>query len=493
MSVTVTTTESWGSRLGGAFKGILVGIVLVLGAIALLWWNEGRSVKRADSLQECQKITVSVPSSKLDPQYNGKPIHTTGKAIVNGELADPLFPKVKVKAISLSRNVEMYQWEEESHSKTEKNTGGSTTTTTTYTYKTAWHDSVIDSSAFKESGHNNPAQMAVGQDKWDAAEVTLGAFRLPVAQARTLPSKEFKPNVPESAAQPLAGQAIAQPAAGQAAQGQAVAQPGVGQAVNPQAAPQGQAAPGQPQPPANANPNAAAPTPAVPANAAQVASTVANALLPPAVPEGAIVVNGRVFRYVGGYWYSSVNSTTPNPAAPQVGDLRIAHTYVPEQDASVIAVQQDGTFTAFTAKNGYTVFEIVGGIKPMDAMFASAMEANKMMTWLLRLLGLVVMFVGFKLIFAPLAVLADVLPFFGNLVGYGTSFIAFILAAGLSLLTIGVAWVFYRPLLGIALLVVGVGLIVYLFKGRGQKTAAPAAADNVPAPTDNVPPAAPQA
>lgn len=465
MSVTVTTTQSWGSRVGGAFKGILVGIALVLGAIALLWWNEGRSVKRADSLQECQKITVSVSSDKVDPQFNGKPIHTTGKALVTGELADPLFPKVKVKAISLSRNVEMYQWEEEQHTSTEKNTGGSTTTTTTYTYKTAWHGSVIDSSSFREGGHNNPAQMAVEKQEWDAMEVTLGAFRLPVDKARTLPSKEFKPDVPQTAAQPVAGQVV---------NGQVVAQ--------------GQAAPGQPQATVTVtNANGTTQT-VVPANAAQVAGTVAGALLPGAIPEGAIVVNGRVFRYTGGYWYSG-----NNPAAPQVGDLRIAHTYVPEQDASVIAVQQDNTFTAFTAKNGYQVFEITGGIKSVDEMFAAAMEANKMMTWLLRLLGFVIMFVGFKMIFAPLEVLADVLPFLGNLVGYGTGFIAFILAAGLSLLTIGVAWVFYRPLLGIALLVVGVGLIVYLFKGRGQKTAAPAPADSVPAPNDNVPPAAPQA
>ena len=185
MSVVETTTESWGSRLGGALKGILFGIVLVLLAIGLLFWNEGRAVKRAGSLAECRKVTVSVPADRIDPQNNGKPVHTTGKALVRGpELADPLFPAVKVKAISLQRKVEMYQWQEHSKSNTKKNTGGSTTTTTTYTYSMGWSSSLIDSTSFKEKGHDNPAQMPVEAAEFAAAEVTLGAFRAVLIRAQ---------------------------------------------------------------------------------------------------------------------------------------------------------------------------------------------------------------------------------------------------------------------------------------------------------------------
>ena len=68
------------------------------------------------------------------------------------------------------------------------------------------------------------------------------------------------------------------------------------------------------------------------------------------------------------------------------------------------------------------------------------------------------MFFGFSFIFKPLAVVADVLPLAGTIVGVGTGIFAFLLAAPLSLITISIAWIFYRPLIGIPLLLLaGVG------------------------------------
>ena len=52
MAVEETTTESWGSRLGGSIKGVFVGGVLFIAGIPLLFWNEGRSVKTTQALEE---------------------------------------------------------------------------------------------------------------------------------------------------------------------------------------------------------------------------------------------------------------------------------------------------------------------------------------------------------------------------------------------------------------------------------------------------------
>ncbi len=38
--------QSWFSRLGDAVKGIVFGVVLVGLSLAVLFWNEGRAVKR---------------------------------------------------------------------------------------------------------------------------------------------------------------------------------------------------------------------------------------------------------------------------------------------------------------------------------------------------------------------------------------------------------------------------------------------------------------
>lgn len=116
---------------------------------------------------------------------------------------------------------------------------------------------------------------------------------------------------------------------------------------------------------------------------------------------------------------------------------------------SVIAKQTANSFEPFVAKAGGTIEMLETGTVSADAMFTAAHQANKFMTWLLRLVGFILMFVGFSLLFRPLSVLADVVPMIGSIVGVGTGFVSFLLSLPLSLLVISVAWIFYRPLVGI--------------------------------------------
>ena len=98
-----------------------------------------------------------------------------------------------------------------------------------------------------------------------------------------------------------------------------------------------------------------------------------------------------------------------------------------------------------------------------------------MLTWLLRLDGFICMTAGLNLVLRPLSVVVDVLPIVGTIVGAGTGSVAFLIAAPASLLTIAIAWLFYRPLLGITLIVIAVALTVVL------KRKLKAAKDNVQA------------
>ena len=90
-------------------------------------------------------------------------------------------------------------------------------------------------------------------------------------------------------------------------------------------------------------------------------------------------------------------------------------------------------------------------------MFAEAKAGNAMLTWILRLLGFVMMFAGLFIIFRPLAVVADVLPLAGDLLRVGLGLFSGLITAALSLFTISVAWLFYRPLLGIPLMLLAIG------------------------------------
>lgn len=162
-----------------------------------------------------------------------------------------------------------------------------------------------------------------------------------------------------------------------------------------------------------------------------------------------------------------------DPAAPNIGDTRITFKVVKPTEVSVIAQQKGESFAPYVAKAGGTIELLQTGVRTAAEMIQKAQDDNKLLTWILRLVGFVVMLVGLGLMLKPLSVIADVVPFVGSIVGAGTGLIAFLVSAVLSLTTIAIAWIVYRPLLGGALLVVAVVLIV-LIKGKlGAKPGEP--------------------
>ncbi len=176
---TETTSESWFSRIGNSLKALIFGLLLFVISFPLLFWNEGRAVKTAKSLNEGESVTVSVASDAVDPANEGKLIHTTAMATTEELLRDEMFG-IETNAIRLTRVAEMYQWKETKEQKRKKKLGGGTETKTTYTYNKAWSPQVIDSDNFKQSdGHKNPDSMPVSGNSTDAGNVALGAFRLP--------------------------------------------------------------------------------------------------------------------------------------------------------------------------------------------------------------------------------------------------------------------------------------------------------------------------
>jgi len=175
---TQVTSQSWFSRIGGAFKGVLFGLLLFVIAFPLLSWNESRTVNTFKKLEGGRGIVVTVDSASVDAANEDALIHVMGKADTELTLTDPVFG-VSAQAIKLNRVVEMYQWEEDSDSTTKKKVGGSEETTTTYTYAKTWSISAIDSSGFeKPAGHENPGAFAYPPLELLADPVSLGAFIL---------------------------------------------------------------------------------------------------------------------------------------------------------------------------------------------------------------------------------------------------------------------------------------------------------------------------
>lgn len=176
----------------------------------------------------------------------------------------------------------------------------------------------------------------------------------------------------------------------------------------------------------------------------------------------------------GGYYVGA------DPKSPQVGDVRINFSAVTPGEVSVVSQQVGNTFEAYHASAGMDIEMLKRGVHTAQAMFQSALAANTMLTWILRAVGVFLMFLGLVLVFKPLSVLGDVIPMIGSMLAFGTGLFALVISLALSVGTVAVAWVVYRPVLGIALLTVAIALLVMLAV-RGKKKVAANAAASAPA------------
>ena len=173
----------------------------------------------------------------------------------------------------------------------------------------------------------------------------------------------------------------------------------------------------------------------------------------------------------GGVYYQGAD-----PGRPAVGDVRVSFFSVAPQTVSLVSRQSGSTFEPYATKAGRDINMLTAGSSSADAMFKTAMEQNAILTWVLRAAGFLMMAIGLALLFEPLVVLADVIPPLGWLVGAGRALFCVAIAGALSLVTIAVAWIAYRPLIGGALLVAAALLFMKGFARREQSAPAPSRA-----------------
>jgi hypothetical protein len=125
----------------------------------------------------------------------------------------------------------------------------------------------------------------------------------------------------------------------------------------------------------------------------------------------------------------------------------------------IVAAQVGDALAPFRAAGGYEIALASPGLVPAAEMLQQKKHQEALLTWALRGVGFVVMLIGFALLGAPLAALAGVVPFLGDIVGVGVFLIALTLAVPLTLLTIAIAWIVHRPLLGAGLIVLAVAAV----------------------------------
>lgn len=171
--------------------------------------------------------------------------------------------------------------------------------------------------------------------------------------------------------------------------------------------------------------------------------------LPYDVQEKLEVVSGTLY-------YDTQDVTTP-----KVGDTRITFKGIVPQTLSVVASQKGNSLAPFITSSGKSLSFIQTGKATASQMFENALKGNAMMTWILRIVGLLVLFAGFRSVLGLLPIIASVVPFLGRIIGAGMSIVAGVLTLGVGITVIAISWIFYRPIIGIVLLVIA-GLIFFM-------------------------------
>ncbi len=448
MAYTETKTTGYGSRVKSSCGGIGFGIILFIAGTCVLWWNEGRTVRTGDMLDEVKGAYVEMENpNKRDASLDGELIHATAMANTEDSLIDADFG-IGAKAISMTRRVEYYQWVEHEHSESKDKLGGSQETTTTYTYTKAWVSSPEESANFKDPAYQKKNFVLTTVEPSDqyAENVTFGAYKLNESQIRSVSSRE---DVELAIAEDLLRQ-FNQNA-------QTAYQRFYGVNTKP-----------APAPAPAAKPAAVADTVALSDSAKIVADSlqaVADSIKAVTDSLMAKAENKKDLEYV--HQAGNMLYFGRVPGAPEVGDVRVVFEKVVPAKVSIMAVVDGDSFKPYKADNDETFEKLSMGKKSADEMIQAAESSNNVMKWLFRLLGVFLVITGLKSVFGIIETILKVVPFVANIVGWGVGVVCTVVGIVWSLIVIAIAWIFYRPLLGITLLVVA-GLLIWLFAFKGK-------------------------
>ena len=389
---------SYGKNVGNSFRGIFTGLIMVIVATILIFWNENRAIKTYKAIGRAQDACVEMPDiNTVNPEFEGKTVHCTGIASTTETLEDPLFG-VQENAILLSRQVEYYQWVEHQETKTKEKIGGATEETTTYTYEKQWVSSPVASSKFKDPSYQNSnfVYQVIEEKDFSAEHVGFGAYVLPDFLTRSIKGHEPATVKMDQATHDEWNNAVKR-------------QLGLSEDLK----------------------------------------------------ADYVFIRDNVV-YLG----ASMDR-------PDVGDVRVTFTYVPNnQQISLIANVKGNTFEQYVdLKNGKRVSSVEMGEVSAEAMFESLKQGNKVLTWVIRLVILLVIIAGFRKMFAFAPTLLKVLPFLGKGVGSILGFACTLIGIIWTFVFMAIAWIAVRPVLGIGLLVVAVALIVLLVRRSKKKSA----------------------
>jgi len=156
-----------------------------------------------------------------------------------------------------------------------------------------------------------------------------------------------------------------------------------------------------------------------------------------------------------------------NPQSSIVGDSKVEFSVVLPDSVSIVAKQGvNGQLSTFVTSRGGELLLFRRGTYSSEELFFEAQADNVTTTWILRVVGLFLMMGGIMLVLQPIATFVDIIPCIGDFMEGSLQkcvfpLISFVIALPLSLFTIALAWIVYRPI--VAGIIMGVTALIIAF------------------------------
>eukprot|EP00124_Ichthyophonus_hoferi_P003934 Ihof_evm5s382 gene=Ihof_evmTU5s382 len=151
---TRTEKTGWCTHMGNAFGGSIVGIILFIGSLIVIFWNERNAVHSSKAISEALG-QCSDQTCIYSPQLKDKLIHISCDVNFVSTLHDDALG-VTYHGLQLVRYVEMFQWLEETLDSPENASGKPENKIYDYRYRSDWSDTLRDSSMYQNSLKRNP-------------------------------------------------------------------------------------------------------------------------------------------------------------------------------------------------------------------------------------------------------------------------------------------------------------------------------------------------
>jgi len=121
----------------------------------------------------------------------------------------------------------------------------------------------------------------------------------------------------------------------------------------------------------------------------------------------------------------------------------------------VVGKQAGREIRPYQTETGEELLLLQPGVRGAGEVFQTEHNNNRTATWIYRLAGWFVTFLGLSCLSTVLEILMDMFPSIRRLATMGMTSLSFSISITLTLSIIGLGWVWYRPLLGLCLLLVG--------------------------------------